>query len=356
MIRRVALPIVLLALLVYPAIDSAQTQNLTLAKVATDMVETAQKFWNSLTPDQQKQAGFAMDDAERSNWHFTPGPWNGAGRKGLPWKAMTPAQRELSHALMKAGMSQMGYDKVIATALNEAGLGQIETAARNNRNVRDPDNYFISIFGKPDAKEAWGWRFEGHHAAFNFTVTGGQLAVGAPHFIGSNPAKIPEGRPKAGSRILAGEEDTGRALVKALNDEQRKIAIYTQEAPRDILTGEQPRPAPLPTVGIPVSQLNDEQKKMVWAIIKEYSGRLRPELMQQDITRIEQAGFDKLYFGWAGTTDVGGPHYYRVQGPTFLIEYDNTQNNNNHIHAVWRDAADDFGQDILKRHYAANPH
>ena len=148
----------------------------------------------------------------------------------------------------------------------------------------------------------------------------------------------------------------GRALITALNESQRKTAIMSETAPKEIITAEQQRPDPLKPAGIPASQLTGEQKTMLMNLIKEYTGRLRTELAQQDLKKIEQAGIDKVYFAWAGSIEVGGPHYYRVQGPTFLIEYDDTQNDNNHIHAVWRDAANDFGQDILKEHYLQNPH
>jgi hypothetical protein len=350
-----ALAVLFLVLGIHPV--SGQNPPQGIAAVNADMSAAALKFWNSLTPQQQAKAGFPFANPERTNWHFTPGPWNGVGRKGLPWKEMTPEQVKLGHELVRTGLSEMGYTEAQATQINEDTLGAMEKAAGASRIPRDPQNYYISIFGKPGTNDPWGWRFEGHHVAFNFTVDSGTVtAVASPNFLGANPAKVPDGYPKAGSRILAGEEDLGRALVKGLSDEQRKTAIINAAAPREIITGEQQRPTPLKFEGLSGEKMSAEQKKMMMDLVSVYINRQRSELAQQDLDKIEKAGgADKLYFAWAGSTEVGAPHYYRVQGPTFLIEYDNTQNNANHIHAVWRDATNDFGEDLLKKHYAMFP-
>lgn len=344
---------VVLASLSFISVAAAQ-QNAPsdMAKATAEMGAAATKFWDSLTKDQQGKAGFVFTDPERTNWHFTP-----VARKGLPWKDMTPEQRKLGEALLHTGMSEMGYSKADATAKNESTLKVIENEARGGSgDRRDPDNYYITLFGKPSATDPWGWRFEGHHVAFNFTVDAGMItAVASPNFLGSNPAKVPAGKPNAGSRILADEEDLGRKLVLSLKDDLKKTAIISETAPREIITAEQQRPDPIKPAGVTAAQLSADQKQILKDLINVYVQRVRKELASQDLAKIEQAGFDKIYFAWAGSTDVGGPHYYRVQGPTFLIEYDNTQNNNNHVHAVWRDAVNDFGEDLLKKHYEKFP-
>jgi hypothetical protein len=355
MTRRTLIPLSLFLIVSSLCTRVLQAQQGLIADANSEMAAAAVKFWNSLSPDQQAKIHFEMNDPERMNWHFTP-----VTRKGLPWKEMTPLQRDLGHELLKSALSQGGYAKADAIQNLEATLKQIEnTATAGSGDRRDPLNYYLTIFGKPGGADAWGWRFEGHHVAFNFTIAGDKTAAevsGAPNFFGSNPAKVPDGYAKPGSRILAAEEDLGRQLVKSLNADQRKLAIFSETAPGEIITRELAKPDPINPTGIPAAQLNADQQKALHDLINEYTSRLRPELARQNTEKIEQAGFEKVYFAWAGTVEVGGPHYYRVQGPTFLIEYDDTQNNANHIHAVWRDANNDFGQDLLKRHYEQNPH
>jgi hypothetical protein len=333
------------------AVDSSMPAD--VAQAENQIAQAAIKFWNSLTPAEQGRAGFAFADAERMNWHYTP-----VQRKGLPWKDMTAAQRNLGEALLHSALSEMGYNKAAAIEQQQDILKAIENGARaGSGDRRDPNDYYLTFFGKPDLKGTWAWRFEGHHVAFNFTMVDGALDVAtAPNFFGSNPAKVPAGFPQAGLRVLAAEEDLGRKLITALDESQRKTAIMSETAPREIITGEQQRPDPLKPTGIPAAQLTQAQKTMLMDLIREYAGRVRAELAQQDLKKIEQAGVDKIYFAWAGSIEVGGPHYYRVQGPTFLIEYDDTQNDANHIHAVWRDATNDFGADLLKIHYQLEAH
>ena len=320
------------------------------AKHAADAMATAAtSFWNALTPEQQAKAGFDFKDNERLNWHFVP-----RARKGVPLRDMTPAQRQLAHAFLSSGLGQRGYTSAVTIMSLDAILKELEQGGRGPE--RDSELYFFSVFGKPGSDHTWGWRVEGHHLALNFTIVNGKAVVGAPAFMGTNPAEVKSG-PRKGLRVLDKEEDLGRAFVKSLNEEQRKKAIFSDKAPSDIVTGNQ-RKAQLdkPDVGIINAELTKEQKAALWELITVYAHWHRPELAAQDLKRIEAGGTDKIRFAWAGGLEPGVGQYYRIHGPTFLIEYDNTQNNANHIHTVWRNLQDDFGDDLLKKHYDQHAH
>lgn len=307
------------------------------------MNETAKRFLASLTPDQSAKAVFGFEQDERLNWHFIP-----RERKGLPLKDMTPTQKHLASALLSAGLSQHGYIKATAIMSLEDVLRIMEKDSGVRRN---PEGYFFSIFGEPSETGTWGYRVEGHHLALNFTLKGGRV-VGSPNFLGANPAEVREG-PRKGLRVLHAEEDLARALVTALTPEQKKVAIVSKEAPKDIITMAS-RKASIQGQpnGLQASKLNTKQRAMLTALLEEYAHNLPEQMGQERMDRVKKAG-SNLYFAWAGGENRGDPHYYRVMGPDFLVEYDNTQNNANHIHSVWRDMTGDFGEDLLKGHYDA---
>jgi len=328
-----------------------------LAKLSTEMADAANKLLASLTPEQKAAASFefgpvnidaAIDkkDNERLNWHFIPKP-----RKGLTMKIMTPEQRELAKALLRTGLSEGGAQKLYAIMSLEEVLRVAEASTAGGGRNRDSENYFWSLFGKPgDTAAPWGWRVEGHHFSSNFTVVSGKAAAGGPIFYGTNPAEVREG-PKKGLRVLAEEEDLGRALVKSLTPEQMKKALINTTAPKDIITVADRRVKLEKFEGLPLGELTDAQKAALAQLIDVHANHFRAELANDDIARMRAAGLDKIYFAWAGEIEPNKPHYYRVHGPTFLIEYDNTQNNANHVHIVWRDLQNDFGGDMLKKHY-----
>jgi Protein of unknown function (DUF3500) len=316
--------------------------------VADAMTEAANKFITSLTPEQRGKATFDWKSDERENWHYIP-----KDRKGLTVKEMTPPQRALAFGLLAAGLSHQGYAKATNIMSLESVLAELEGAGR--RFMRDPELYYFSVFGKPDATGTWGWRVEGHHFSANFTLVKGRYFASTPSFLGSNPAEVRKG-PRAGLRVLANEEDTARKLVKSLSDEQRKAAVFNSVALKEIVTEAKQQVTPLESAGIAAAKLKPDQTALLMSVIKEYVQRVRPELAEEDLKKIQTAGVEKIYFAWAGGIEKGEGHYYRVQGPTFLLEYDNTQNDNNHIHAVWRDFDSDFGEDLLKKHYAEYPH
>jgi len=314
-------------------------------KAGREMAGAAHNLWTSLTPEQKSKIKFDFKDALRHDWHFIPRP-----RKGLPLKEMTGEQKALAHALLASGLSQSGYIKAETIISLEQILASME---QGKGPVRDPERYFFNIFGDPDSlgsKEPWGWRLEGHHLSLNFTIVGDKGVVGGPTFMGTNPAEVRSG-PRKGVRVLGEEEELARQLVKSLDEAQRKKAIVLAEAPKDIVSFVVRKATPLQPAGIMTPELTSDQKEILNSIIVLYAERLRPELAGNDLGKILKAGVDKIGFAWAGDLERGMPHYYRIQGPTFLIEYDNTQNNANHVHSVWRDFEGDFGEDLLKKHY-----
>ena len=315
---------------------------------ADEMAAAAKKLLSSLNADQKAKASFEFKADERSNWAFIP-----MERKGLTLKDMSTDQRSLALALLVSGMSKHGYEKATNIMSLETILAEIEGPTR--RFPRQSDLYHVFIFGEPDAKGTWGWRFEGHHLSASFTVIKGEFFASTPSFFGSNPAEVRQG-PRKGLRVLAGEEDRARELIKSLSEDQRKTAIFDATAPKEIFTAAKPKVQPLDAAGIAAGKLDLKQRGLLMKLIEEYVQRVRPELAAQDLKNIKRAGEDKILFAWAGGVEKGEGHYYRVQGPTFLLEYDNTQNDNNHIHAVWRDFANDFGEDLLRKHYQDHDH
>ena len=311
---------------------------------AETMAETAKRFLASLTSDQTGKAVIPFDSDERMNWHYIP-----KERKGLPLKDMTPPQKHLASALLTSGLSQQGYIKATTIMSLEDVLRILE---KDNGVRRNPEGYFFSIFGEPSETGTWGYRVEGHHLSLNFTLKGGKV-VGSPNFLGANPAEVREG-PRKGLRVLHAEEDLGRALLASLTPEQKKTAIVAKDAYKDIIT-EASRTASLKgqPSGLQASKLNANQRTLLQNILAEYANNLSQDMAQQRLDRIKKAGTN-LYFAWAGGENKGDPHYYRVQGPDFLVEYDNTQNNANHIHSVWRDMTGDFGADLLGEHYKSS--
>ncbi|MBI3869087.1 MAG: DUF3500 domain-containing protein [Verrucomicrobia bacterium] len=308
-----------------------------------EMTDAAVNLLATLTPEQRAKVSFDFGSDERLNWHFVPRP-----RKGLPFKEMTAAQQRLAHALLASGLSQRGYAKALTIMSLEQILREIE--AGKTGVVRDEELYFVSIFGAPGDSKAWAWRVEGHHLALNFSIVNGSLIASSPSFFGTNPGDVLEG-PRKGLRVLGEEEDLGRALVQSLTDEQRKSALIATNSPKEIITSNDRKAKRLDQAGIGFAQLSKDQKAQLHKLIEEYAHRYRPELAAADLAKIEKGGWNQVRFSWAGSSKKYEAHYYRIQGPSFLLEYANVQNNANHVHTVWRDFDGDFGEDLLKRHY-----
>jgi hypothetical protein len=314
------------------------------------MASAAKIFLDALTPEQRMKAVMKFEDQERMRWHYIPDSmWP---RKGIPFKDLDSAQRKLAHAFLSTGLSHRGYLKATTIMSLEAILKELE---QGKGPVRDPDLYFFSIFGEPLATESWGWRVEGHHLSLNFTVAHGQLLATAPTFFGSNPAEVKSG-PRQGLRVLAREEDLARELLQSFDPKQRSVAVIDTKAPDEIATGHAVKVEPGNPVGLPASQMNQSQQTQLVTLLEEYARNLPDEQSTSELKKLQDAGVDKIHFAWAGGLNRGERHYYRVQGPTFLVEYDNTQNDANHIHSVWRAYDGDFGLDLLRLHYQQDHH
>jgi hypothetical protein len=331
------------------------SQRSTSSRSASAMTAAATKWLEALTPEQRQQATFATDDAEMVRWNFIP--TNMFPRKGVPWKEMTEPQRKLGHELLKAGLSQKGYLTATAIMELEVMLHAIENSdGKKGANVRDPELYFFSIFGTPSPKSTWGWRVEGHHVSLHFTIANNTAVANTPAFYGTNPAEVRIDGPKKGLRILGSMEDAARALLATLDDTQRTAAVMDKVAPGDILTMTKVAIDPLTPGGVTAASLKPAQRDLLNKLIETYTVQMADDVAAERLAKIRQAGIDKVTFAWAGETEVGKKHYYRIQGPTFLVEYDNTQNDGNHVHSVWRDFSGDFGRDLLREHVKGVPH
>jgi hypothetical protein len=311
---------------------------------ASVMTEAANRFLASLTPEQRAKATFQLGDEERMHWFYVP-----IERKGLPLREMSPYQKHLASALLAAGLSQTGYIKAVTIMSLEDVLRIMEKDSGERRN---PEKYYFSIFGTPSETAAWGYRVEGHHLSQNYTIVNGRVVDG-PSFFGSNPAEVRIG-PRAGLRVLAAEEDLGRDVIASLDPAQRKLAIVEGEVPKDILTTNS-RKAALSGQpnGIPASKMTSAQFDKLQALLAEYANNVPGTVAQAREEQVRKAGRN-VWFAWSGGVAKGDPHYYRVQTSSFLIEYDDTQDNANHIHSVWRDFNGDWGEDLLKDHYQAS--
>jgi len=289
------------------------------------------------------QATKPFEDRDRVEWHYVP-----RRRNGVSFKEMDKPARDATHALLRSALSATGYRKVTNIIELELVLREIETFGW----MRDPERYHLTVYGTPDAAKRWGWRFEGHHLSLNFTLAGDKLAVDTPSFFGANPATVQKGASK-GLRALGEEHDAGWALLESLSAAQRKEAVFEERTYGDIVTANKDKVEPLGAAGISAANLDEKQRALLWKLIETYARNFEPGLAEARLARAKPGRAEDLRFGWAGSTARGKPHYYRVQGPLFLIEYDASQNDGNHIHTVWRDFGGDFGRDLLREHYSA---
>jgi len=313
-------------------------------EIARELAVAAQRFIDALDPGMQ--ALYLFRDAERGNFHFFP-----IARRGVPLKALKDGQRHLGLALMNATLSHVGVQK----ALTIMSLGDYLRATDKTPNIhRDSDQYHFTIFGEPAPHGTWGYRVEGFHLSLNVTVVKGRWISVTPSFFGAIPATIPDG-PRKGLQVLEQETELGRTLAKSFTPEQRKIGFgkipdFKTETVGGLITGNQRRIERRKPHGVPVSAMTMEQREILMKLVRVHIGRIRKELADQDLARIDKAGTDKIHFIWAGGLEPGQPHHYFIQGPTFVIEYDNTQDQANHVHCVYRDFDHDFG-DAMVEHY-----
>jgi hypothetical protein len=313
---------------------------------AQQPVNAVNQFINALNKEQKAETVFPFDIEERYNFHFVP-----KDRKGITFNEMNEEQKKAAISLMKTCLSEQAFQKSSEIMGLDLVLKELEKRAPEDH-YRDPGNYHISVFGIPSASTIWGWRLEGHHISFNFSMNKGTVVAGTPGFLGSNPAVVLDG-PKKGTQVLKDETEAGFTLLHSLNEQQLKTAVTDNTAPKDIITFNNRKAALDDALGIGYAELTPAQKQMLLSLIDVYVHRFTKLFADDMLKEIQQAGLDNIHFAWAGQKQpgVGNPHYYRVQGPTFIIEYDNTQNNANHVHSVLRDLKHDFGGDELLEHY-----
>jgi len=353
------------------------TASRTPSEVAARMTEAASAWLDSLTDDQRAKASLPFGDREeRTSWAYFP-----RMTKGLPLLEMDTRQQKLAHALIAGALSFQAYAKVVTVMASESLVNLMEGSRLDA--FRDPRRYFLAVFGTP-GDERWGWRFEGHHVVLNFTLAGGEIVSPTPLFIGAQPAEVAHGHSMV-LRPCAEEEDAARELLGSLDADRRREAIICETAPPDFvimnspvvpdsaLPGEIEAPPLLANIvaeakaipppqretlrferarprGLPALVMDKAQTKLLSELVDVYVDRLPEPLAAIERERIDRAGIDAIHFAWAGETERRRPHYYRLQAPSFLVEYDNTQNDVNHVHSVWRDPDRDFGGDLLRDH------
>lgn len=334
------------ALILLLVVGTAGTAFWRVGGVGTDMAGKATAFVSTLTDEQKAVAVLAFDKPERVDWHFIPKEY----RKGLQLKEMTEPQRKAAHALLQTTLSQIGYEKATQIMQLEHILHELERERNSNRWARETDRYYFTIFGTPSEKGDWGLSIEGHHLSLNFTVKDGEVVSSTPAFFASNPStvmnEVEGGLPK-GTQVLKKEEQLAFELVNSLSGEQKKVAMIAETAPSDIRAGGEPQPPADEKVGIAFADLDESQQGTIKKLVGSYAENMPKEIRDARIEAILKAGPENVRFAWAGATEAGIGHYYRIQGPTFLIEFVNTQpdpagNPANHIHCVWRDMKGDF--------------
>jgi len=329
-------------------------------------VAAVKKFLSTLTPEEIKNTQFAFEDTLRKKW--TNLPVGLVPRPGIAYGLLSDQSRMAFHRVLDALVSSQGYlkttsimqlDDVLNTLYQEAfDQGKInQESLKRIKNLKwAHGNYYISIWGQPQEKGPWGLNFGGHHLALSFT-TDGQKVTMSPYFIGTDPSEVKSSK-YAGWRVLSKEEDYGFILVNMLSDKQKSTAILKQEVPKDIITNPNSSQRIKEFYGVEVKTFTEDQKSILQLLIQEYTHNFEHGKAHQLYQKILKTGLDKIYFAWVGSLENNKPHYYIIHGPDFLIEYDNVgfQNDGNHIHAIFRETGNDFGEDILKQHYLERKH
>ena len=316
-------------------------------RTAQEMTEAARAWLGRLGDEQRAKATFPFDTSERLVWNFTPVP-----RQGLSRGEMDGAALEAADALMSTGLNPGAFERARQIIDHELILGEVEARAGASSFRRLPELYFHSIFGEP-GDGPWGWRVEGHHLSLHFTIVDGEIVGSTPCFLGANPAEVLHGDHK-GLRIMQQEEDLARDLYVSLDEDLRSMATIYPVAPSEILMRNSERVTMGSPAGVAAGALPSDSRDRLMALIKTYVDRHEGRLADRAMREIETAGVEDIHFGWAGGDRRREPHYYRIHGPRFFVEYDNTQDNANHVHSVWRDIESDFAFDALGAHYEAS--
>lgn len=336
---------VLIAALAVCLLASAGLTYYRTVAVGTAMSEGAQAFLASLSAEQRATAQMPYAAPQRFDWHFIPKET----RKGLQLRDMSEPQREAAHELLRSALSQVGYDKAQQIMSLESLLHEFEGSGR--RFARDPERYYFTVFGDPASAARWGLSVEGHHLSLNFVVEGDEVVSSTPQVFCTNPAEVKnenETGIEVGTRVLREEETLAFDLVNSLTDEQKQAVIFDATAPREVREPGSAQPPQDPPIGLPAAKLNAGQQKTLRSLLEAYASKMPDEVADARMSAINESKFENVHFAWAGPTEPGIGHYYRIQGPTFVAEFVNTQpdaagNPANHIHAVWRDMRGDFG-------------
>ncbi len=332
-----------------PATTRAATTQ--AASTASSSAAAARALAASLTGPARDKAMLPLDHEARTQLNYVP-----MVRAGVSLDDLADPQKAQALALLRSGLSESGYATARTIIAHEDILREIEKGQGvANYMRRQPGLYYTAVFGTPSVDGWWGWRFEGHHLSVNVTHAGAAGDVVAPLFFGSNPAKVLAG-PNAGLRILKAEEDEARALMALFTPQQQTTVVIAPETTNDIVTTNKPRAEIAKFEGLAASSMTAPQQAQLRKLIEVYAARFPAAQRTSQLARIEKGGFEAVHFAWAGSREVGKKHYYRVHGPSLLIEYDNSQNDANHIHSMWRDPQHDFGGDLLRQHLASVKH
>jgi hypothetical protein len=317
------------------------------APSASALSAQATAFLQSLDADQRQQASFDFGNKERSNWQFVPNIY-----PGITLSKLSLRQRRAVHRLMLTTLSAAGYHKVTTIMQLEDVLRRVAESKGQKAPHRDPGRYALAFFGQPSDTKPWGIRLQGHHLSLNVSVIGGKIVASTPAFLGSNPAEIRHGH-HAGLRALPAEEDIAFSLLDSLSAEQKKVAILSAKAPRDVLHGPGTKSDVLgKRRGLTARAMTVAQRAICRDLIDTYLNNAAPKIAAHQRSKMATGSIPDIHFAWMGSQQRGKGHYYRLHGPNFAIEYDNTQNAANHVHTVFHDLTNDFAQeDLLQRHY-----
>jgi DNA-binding transcriptional ArsR family regulator len=330
-------------------LSSAAPESVVKDNLNQQMTQAASAFLKTLNNEQRGEVMRPLSDTVRFNWHFIP-----RDRLGLNLKRMNPSQRKAALHMVEVVLSDKGYQKIRKVIDLENVLRVLETRPPNDTR-RDPENYAFLVFGDPATKQPWGWRMEGHHISLHYTSVDGHISF-TPSFLGSNPGHVLIDVPQKGLRVLGEEEDLGFQLLSSFSEDQKKRIILAEKSPYEIFSANKRQVDGMEIrEGLAMKDMTSAQQQLFKKLISVYLDRYHITLKNQQMKQLESAGMGNIHFAWMGNSTLkmgkGEGHYYRIHGPTLLIEFDNTQNDANHIHTVVRDLTDDFAEDLLKKHY-----
>lgn len=314
------------------------------AQATSEMAAAASKWLDSLGADQKAKATFDYMDGERVFWYYPP-----MNRHGLSLRDMDENQRKLAYAIMETGLAPRAYQQATRIIDHELILREVENAAGIVSFRRDPELYYWTVFGEPGGEDPWAWRVEGHHVSLHYSIWKDKVISATPFFFGANPSEVQSG-PQKGTRILGDREDLALGLINSMDAGQTSTAVIYDEAPFDILTYNASKPIFAKEEGLAASKMNGTQQEMLMALVTEYVSTIRDDVAQGKMAALQEQGIGGLHFAWGGGKERYTKHYYRIHGGDFVVEYDNRQNDANHIHSVLRDVENDFASDVLREH------